>query len=106
MVLAETLRARLWDLWGKALPLRALNSIVAKPAETVAVHKPQCRVQNEGAGKFLPKANAAQGFSYIHKLQGFREKPLRVRSHGWLLASVSICPKTACKGKRLSPHMS
>lgn len=137
----------LWDPWRKALPLRALNSIVSKPAsgtswaETVAANKPQFRMQNEGVGKFLtlsptcrswteptwpchhvlhlvpaftivPPAPPPQGqskhctgFSYIHKPRGCRKEPFRVRNRGWLLASVSICPKNCWqRGKAFASH--
>lgn len=60
MLLAEPRGARLWDPWGEALPLTAWSSTVSKPAsgtslraETVAVNRPQFRVQSEGVGKFL-----------------------------------------------------
>lgn len=53
MLLAEPRGARLWDPWGEAWPLTAWSSTSALRAETVAVNRPQFRVQSEGVGKFL-----------------------------------------------------
>lgn len=75
---------RLWDPWRKALPLRAVNEIVSKPAsgtswaETVAANKPQFRMQKEGVGKFLtlpPTSQLGPRHHVLHLVPAFTIVP-------------------------------